>query len=28
VYITNRAGRNPYDCLPAGGLQPESPWLR
>jgi hypothetical protein len=28
VYITDRAGRNPYDCLPAGGLQPESPWLR
>ena len=28
VYITDRSGRNPYDCLPAGGLQPESPWLR
>jgi Spherulation-specific family 4 len=28
VYITDRAGANPYDCLPAGGLQPESPWLR
>jgi hypothetical protein len=28
VYITDRSGANPYDCLPAGGLQPESPWLR
>ena len=28
VYITDRSGGNPYDCLPAGGLQPESPWLR
>jgi hypothetical protein len=28
VYITDRSGRNPYDGLPAGGLQPESPWLR
>ena len=28
VYITDRGGANPYDCLPAGGLQPESPWLR
>jgi hypothetical protein len=28
VYITDRGGANPYDGLPAGGLQPESPWLR
>jgi hypothetical protein len=28
VYITDRSGANPYDSLPAGGLQPESPWLR
>jgi hypothetical protein len=28
VFITDRSGANPYDCLPAGGLQPESPWLR
>ncbi len=28
VYITDRSGANPYDCLPTGGLQPESPWLR
>jgi len=25
VYITDRGGGNPYDCLPAGGLQPGSP---
>ena len=28
VYVTDRSGANPYDGLPAGGLQPESPWLR
>ena len=28
VYVTDRGGANPYDGLPAGGLQPESPWLR
>jgi len=28
VYITDRGGANPYDCLSAGGLQPESAWLR
>jgi hypothetical protein len=28
VYVTDRGGGNPYDGLPAGGLQPESPWLR
>jgi hypothetical protein len=28
VYVTDRGGANPYDELPAGGLQPESLWLR
>jgi Spherulation-specific family 4 len=28
VYVTDRGGANPYDGLPAGGLQPESAWLR
>jgi hypothetical protein len=28
VYVTDRGGANPYDGLPAGGLQPESPWPR
>jgi Spherulation-specific family 4 len=28
VYVTDRSGANPYDGLPAGGLQPESLWLR
>ena len=28
VYVTDRSGANPYDELPAGGLQPESLWLR
>jgi Spherulation-specific family 4 len=28
VYVTDRGGANPYDGLPAGGLQPESLWLR
>jgi hypothetical protein len=28
VYITDRKGANPYDCLPAGGLEPESRWMR
>jgi Spherulation-specific family 4 len=28
VYVTDRGGVNPYDGLPAGGLQPESLWLR
>jgi len=28
VYVTDRGGANPYDGLPVGGLQPESPWLR
>jgi Spherulation-specific family 4 len=28
VYVTDRGGANPYDGLPAAGLQPESPWLR
>jgi hypothetical protein len=26
--ITDRRGANPYDCLPAGGLEPESRWMR
>jgi len=28
AYITDRRGANPYDCLPAGGLEPESRWMR
>src|SRR5215472_7440685 len=28
AYITDRRGSNPYDCLPAGGLEPESRWMR
>ena len=28
VYVTDRGGANSYDELPAGGLQPESLWLR
>jgi hypothetical protein len=28
VYITDRSGGNPYDRLPAAGLQPGSSWLR
>ena len=28
VYITDRSGANPYDCLPDGGLPPEASWLR
>ena len=28
AYITDRRGTNPYDCLPAGGLDPESRWMR
>lgn len=28
AYITDRRGTNPYDCLPAGVLEPESRWMR
>jgi hypothetical protein len=28
VYITDRGGANPYDGLPAAGIEPVSPWLR
>ncbi|MGO8885783.1 MAG: spherulation-specific family 4 protein [Streptosporangiaceae bacterium] len=27
VYVTERGGANPYDGLPAGGLEPEPQWL-
>lgn len=26
VYVTDRKGANPYDCLPAGALKPEAWW--
>ena len=28
AYITDRRGTNPYDCLPAGVLEPQPRWMR
>ncbi|HZC41639.1 MAG TPA: spherulation-specific family 4 protein [Streptosporangiaceae bacterium] len=28
MYITDNGGSNPYDRLPAGGFEPEAPWMR